>query len=147
MPLDFENNFIQPLLLDIQNGNIPDASTYCAKVGEYYEKTVTAKEGKIIIPQTLVSPTLTSANLGVPVTVPISVGEDAYLQPNSYRSQLKMYRTLAQYYVNKELVSGQLDLEQSLSTLESIVRKQSFNIQQLKAYIASARNIKTQLKM
>jgi len=145
MPLDFENNFIQPLLLDIQNGNIPDASTYCAKVGEYYEKTISAKEGKIIIPQTLVSPTLTSANLGVPVTVPISVGEDAYLQPNSYRSQLKMYRTLAQYYVNKELVSGQLDLEQSLSTLESIVRKQSFNIQQLKTYIASARNIKTQL--
>lgn len=144
MSLDFENNFIKPLLLDIQNGNIPNTQTYCGKIAEYYERTV-LKGSPNNIPKTLVSPTLTAANAGVPVSVPISIGQDAYTKPNSYRSQLAMYRTLAQYYITKELVAGQQDLEQSIRTLETIIRKQSFNVQRVKKFINEVRAIKIKL--
>lgn len=143
--INFETNFIQPLLLDIQNGEIPDADTFAAKIAEYYEQTIVQGQPSAI-PAQLLSPTLTSAANGVPTNAIISSGQDNYKKPNSYNSQLNMYRMLARYYVGKEILAGQQDLEQTVDTLAGIVRKQSFNVQRVKVFIEEAKQIKKQLQ-
>lgn len=133
------------MLLDIQNGEIPDADTFAAKIAEYYEKTVTQGMPVGISP-TLLSPALTAAASGVPTFAPISSGNDSFRKPNSYNSQLNMYRTLARYYIGKEVLSGQQDLEQTIDTLAGLVRKQTFNVQRVKVFIEEGKRISKQIE-
>ena len=138
MPINFELNFVQPLLLDIQNGNIPDADTFSAKIAEYYERTILQgmPQG---IPPTLPAPALSGAP-GL-----ISAGIDSYTKPASLNSLNKMYRNIARYYVNRELIQGEQDLASSIDTLEGIIRKQSFNIKRIQALAKKANQVRKQL--
>lgn len=138
MPINFELNFIQPLLLDIQNGTIPDADTFSAKVAEYYERTILQGMPQAI-PPTLPSPAL----LGAPGL--ISTGLDNYIRPASLDSSAKMYRNIARYYVNRELILGEQDLKSSIDSLEAIIRKQSFNIKRIQVFVDQAQEITRQL--
>ena len=138
MPINFELNFVQPLLLDIQNGNIPDADTFSAKVAEYYERTILQgmPQG---IPPTLPAPALSGA------PGPISSGIDSYIRPASLNSSAKMYRNIARYYVNRELILGEQDTQSSIDSLEAIIRKQSFNIKRIEVFVNQAKQIGSQL--
>ncbi len=138
MPINFELNFVQPLLLDIQNGNIPDADTFSAKVAEYYERTVLQGMPQAI-PVTLPAPALQ----GAPGT--ISTGTDNYIKPASTNSSAKMYRNIARYYVNRELILGEQDAASSIDTLEGIIRKQNYNIKRIQVFVNQAKKITRQL--
>jgi len=138
MPINFELNFVQPLLLDIQNGNIPDADTFSAKIAEYYERTILQgmPQG---IPPSLPAPALQGAP-GV-----ISTGVDNYIRPASLNSSSKMYRNIARYYVNRELIQGEQDAESAIDTLEAVIRKQSFNLKRIQVFVDQAKKISGQL--
>ena len=148
MPIDFETNFVKPFLLDMENGVITDADTFCAKLSEYYENTILQGQPTTLtgaIPATLPSPTLTSAAGGIPTNGVVSTQQDNYIKPNSVTSQQKMYNVLSKYYVARELVLAQENLEDSVKTLDTIIRKQQFNIKRIQALTKKALKIKTQI--
>lgn len=144
MPIDFENNFIKPFLNDIELGIITDANTFCGKLSEYYENTILQGQPQGV-PPTLLSPALTSAAGGVPTNGVISTQQDNYIKPNSITSQQKMYNVLSKYYVARELVLGQQDIDDSVRTLDAIIRKQQFNIRRVRALTIKAFEIKQQI--
>lgn len=144
MPIDFENNFIRPFLKDIELGIITDADTFCGKLSEYYENTILQGQ-PIGIPPVLLSPSLTSAAGGVPTNGVISTQQDNYIKPNSITSQQKMYNVLSKYYTTRELVLAQQDIDDSVRTLDAIIRKQQFNIKRVRALTAKALQIKRQI--
>lgn len=145
MPIDFENNFIKPFLKDLEIGTITDADTFCSKLSEYYENTILQGQ-PIGVPAALLSPALTSAALGVPTNGIISTQQDSYIRPNSITSQQKMYNTLSKYYVTRELVLAEQDIKTSIDTLDTIIRKQQFNIKRIEALTKKALLISTQIK-
>lgn len=145
MPVDFENNFIKPFLKDLEIGAITDADTFCSKLSEYYENTILQGQ-PIGVPAALLSPALTSAALGVPTNGIISTQQDNYIRPNSSTSQQKMYNTLSKYYVTRELLLAEQDLKTSIDTLDTIIRKQQFNIKRIEALTKKALLISKQIK-
>ena len=145
MPVDFENNFVKPFLKDLEIGAITDATTFCSKLSEYYESTILQGQ-PIGVPAALLSPALTSAALGVPTNGIISTQQDNYIKPNSITSQQKMYNTLSKYYVTRELLLAEQDLETSIDTLDTIIRKQQFNIKRIEALTKKALLISKQIK-
>lgn len=145
MPIDFKLNFVEPLMLDIEKGNIPDMDTFSGKIAEYYEKTILQGIPNAI-PSVMISPTLTSAALGVPTTAPVGSAADGYVKPGSYNSTLRMYRNVAKYYVNRELIMGEQDLKTSIETVKSLYQEQSFNVKRAKALALKVKEIKDQLK-
>ena len=145
MPIDFKLNFVEPLMLDIEKGNIPDMDTFSGKIAEYYEKTILQGIPNAI-PSVMISPTLTSAALGVPTTAPVGSAADGYVKPGSYNSTLRMYRNVAKYYVNRELIMGEQDLKTSIETVKSLYQEQSFNVKRAKVLALKIKEIKDQLK-
>lgn len=144
MPLDFETNFVKPFLLDLGSGAITDADTFCGKISQYYENTVMQGQPQNITP-ILLSPTLTSAALGVPTNAVISNGVDGIVKPSSGASQQRMYQGLSKYYVARELLLAENDIKASIDTLDAMIRKQQFNIKRVIALTKKAEQIKTQI--
>jgi hypothetical protein len=124
----------------MERGNISDADTFASKIAEYYERTVIqgAPSG---IPLTLPAPALS----GAPGTISLGA-TDAYTKPFSITSQQRMYNLLAKYYVGRELLLGQQDIDSATQTLQQIIRKQKFNVQRIKVLTRKANEIRSQLK-
>lgn len=144
MPVNFQLNFVEPLLLDIQNGNIPDMDTFSGKIAEYYERTILLGAPQVTTP-VLPAPALSGAP--TPIADPTGAGAgDGYKKPGSYNSTLRMYRTVAKYYVGRELIMGEQDLQSAVETLGNIYQEQSFNVKRVKVLVKKAQLIKDELK-
>jgi len=144
MPVNFQLNFVEPLLLDIQNGNIPDMDTFSGKIAEYYERTILLGAPQVTTP-ILPAPALSGAP--TPIADPTGMGAgDGYKKPGSYNSTLRMYRSVARYYVGRELIMGEQDLQSTIETLGNIYQEQNFNVKRVKALVKKAQIIKDELK-
>ena len=116
MPVNFEIDFIQPLLLDLQNGKFADVEDYAKAVSKYYQQTI-AKGAPIGIPPTLPSP----AAQGAPV--PVSAGPgDGYTNPISNPSYLRMERATVGYYKAKDININKASLDFYKKSLERLVQ-------------------------
>ena len=116
MPVNFEIDFIQPLLLDLQNGKFSDVDDYAKAVSKYYQQTI-AKGAPIGIPPTLPSP----AAQGAPV--PVSAGPgDGYTPPLSTVSYSRMERIVVGYYKAKDISINEATLDYYKKALTRLVQ-------------------------
>lgn len=116
MPVNFELDFIQPLLLDLQTGNFKSVDDYAKAIAKYYQNTI-AKGVPQGIPPTLPSPTAQGA------PAPVSVGPgDAYAINFSSPSHIRMEKVVVGYYKAKDAKISKETLDYYKGSLERLIQ-------------------------
>ena len=116
MPVNFEIDFIQPILKDLQAGNYKSVDDYAKAVTKYYQKTI-AKGAPQGIPVSLPSP----AASGAPA--PVSAGPgDAYTEQISTPSHLRMEKVVTTYYDIKATKIDKASLDYYKGALERLIQ-------------------------
>ena len=139
MPVNFEIDFIQPILRDLENGEYKDIQDYVDAIARYYATTI-SKGNPVGVPPTLPSP----ITLGV--TVPIAVTtNNGYNTTLSRFSQEKFNRALSAYYNAKDLVIAQESVEAKLLTLRGIIDKAEYEKKLIEARVRVIRLAATEV--
>ena len=129
MPVNFEIDFIQPLLKDLKDGEYKDIQDYVDAITQYYATTI-SKGNPVGVPPTLPSP----ITLGV--TVPIATTtNNGYNTTLSRPSQEKFNRALSAYYNAKQLVIEQESIDIKVKTLQGIIDKANYEKELIQARI------------
>lgn len=129
MPVNFEIDFIQPLLKDLKDGEYKDIQDYVDAITQYYAATI-SKGNPVGVPPTLPSP----ITLGV--TVPVATTtNNGYNTTLSRPSQEKFNRALSAYYTAKQLVIGQESIDIKVKTLQGIIDKAKYEKKLIQARI------------
>ena len=129
MPVNFEIDFIQPLLKDLKDGEYKDIQDYVDGITQYYATTI-SKGNPVGVPPTLPSP----ITLGV--TVPIATTtNNGYNTTLSRPSQEKFNRALSAYYNAKQLVIEQESIDIKVKTLQGIIDKANYEKELIQARI------------
>lgn len=116
MPVNFELDFIQPLLLDLQTGNFKSVDDYAKAITKYYQNTI-AKGVPQGIPPTLPSPTAQGA------PAPVSAGPgDAYAVNFSSPSHIRMEKVVVGYYKAKDAKISKETLDYYKGSLERLIQ-------------------------
>ena len=116
MPVNFELDFIQPLLLDLQTGNFKSVDDYAKAIAKYYQNTI-AKGVPQGIPPTLPSPTAQGA------PAPVSAGPgDAYAVNFSSPSHIRMEKVVVGYYKAKDAKISKETLDYYKGSLERLIQ-------------------------
>ena len=116
MAVNFELDFIQPILKDLQAGNYKSVDDYAKAVTKYYQKTI-AKGAPQGVPTTLPSP----AASGAPA--PVSAGPgDAYTEQISTPSHLRMEKVVTTYYDIKATKIDKASLDYYKGSLERLIQ-------------------------
>ena len=135
MPVNFEIDFVQPLLLDFEAGNITDATSYSEALSKYYEAAV-SKGMPVGVPPTLPAPSLSGA------PSPVGTGpDDAYKQPLDRASVTKMENVLAAYFQAKEIFIAEGALEGVKYSLEYAINKAKWTRDTIKGIVAQTKII------
>lgn len=117
MPVNFEIDFIQPLLKDLKDGEYKDIQDYVDAITRYYATTI-SKGNPIGVPPTLPSP----ITLGVIVPIATTT-RNGFNTTLNRPSQDKFNRAVSAYYNAKELIIGQESVEAKLLILKGIIDK------------------------
>ena len=129
MPVNFEIDFIQPLLKDLKDGEYKDIQDYVDAITQYYATTI-SKGNPVGVPPTLPSP----ITLGI--TVPIATTtNNGYNTTLSRPSQEKFNRALSAYYNAKQLVIEQESIDIKVKTLQGIIDKANYEKELIQARI------------
>lgn len=140
MAVNFEIDFIQPLLLDLENGEYKDIQDYVDAITRYYANTI-AGGNPVGIPPTLPSP------ITVGVTVPIAVTpQNGYSEVYNKASQSKFNRTLSAYYNAKQLLLTKESIKVKNQTLQGIVRKADYEKKLIQARIELIRTLSQEVR-
>ena len=134
MPINFELDFVQPLLKDLETGQFKDVGDFATGVTKYYVQTI-EKGAPFGIPPTLPAP----AASGAPA--PVGTGpNDAFKTPLNQASEQKFDRAVFVYFDTKEMLLQKDNLEQKKAALQGILRKAKY---QKELISAGVRQIKT----
>tara|TARA_R110001599_G_scaffold113094_5_gene278190 strand:- start:23469 stop:26609 length:3141 start_codon:yes stop_codon:yes gene_type:complete len=140
MPINFELTFVQPLLLDLQNGKFKDVGEFCSGVTKYYVKTI--ETGMPTgIPPTLPAP----AASGAPAPVGTGPG-DSFKKPFNEPSKGRFDKAIFAYFNGKELLLNKQNLEQKKKALDGIIRKAKFQKEKIQAQIALIKELKKKIE-
>ena len=140
MPINFELDFVQPLLKDLENGNYKDVGEFVDGVTKYYTQTI-QKGAPIGIPPTLPSPVA----LGAPAPVGTGPG-DSYRIPFNDVSKQKFNRAVFAYFNTKELLLQKENLEQKKKALEGIIRKAKYQRELIQASVTQIKTLSQKVK-
>ena len=138
MPVNFEINFIQPLLKDLRDGEYKDIQDYVDAITRYYATTI-AEGNPVGVPPTLPSP----ITLGV--IIPIATTRNGFNTTLSRPSQEKFNRALSAYYTAKQLVIGQESIDIKIETLQGIIDKAKYEKKLIQARIRVIRLAATEI--
>ena len=132
MPVNFEIDFIQPLLKDLRDGEYKDIQDYVDAITRYYATTI-SKGNPIGVPPTLPSP----ITLGV--IVPIATTSNGFNTTFNRPNQDKFNRAVSAYYNAKELIIGQESIEIKLTILKGIIAKANYEKKLIEANLKAVR--------
>jgi len=139
MPVNFEIDFIQPLLKDLENGKFANVQEYAEGLTKYYMRTI-SKGAPVGIPPTLPSPTT------VGVVVPVGTGpSDVFGKPFVEGSRVRFLNTIDQYYTAREIVLSKENLEAKRRALEGIIRQAEYQTKLLQSSIRRVSELKKQI--
>jgi len=140
MPINFELDFVQPLLKDLQNGSFKDVEDFANGVTKYYVRTI-EKGAPIGIPPTLPAP----AASGAPAPVGTGTG-DSFRLPFNDVSKQKFNRAVFAYFNTKELILQKGNLEQKKRALEGIIRKAKYQKELIQGQITLIKTLTQKVK-
>ena len=129
MPINWELDFVQPIMSKIQNGDITSTDEYALIFAEQFEKAV-SKGAPVGIPPTLPAP----AALGVPAPVGTGLASDGYSAPFDLSSQQRMYKAISAYYTARQIIINKEDLKSNKETINLIRRKMRYQKNRIKAF-------------
>ena len=140
MPINFELDFVQPLLKDLENGNFKDVGEFADGVTKYYLQTI-EKGAPVGIPPTLPAP----AASGAPAPVGTGAG-DSFRLPFNDTSKQKFNRAVFAYFNTKELLLQKENLEQKKKALEGILRKAKYQKELIQASVTQIKTLTQKVK-
>ena len=129
MPINWELDFVQPIMSKIQNGDITSTDEYALVFAEQFEKAV-SKGAPVGIPPTMPSP----AASGAPVPVGTGLASDGYSAPFDLSSQQRMYKAISSYYTARQIIINKEDLKSNRDTINLIRRKMRYQKNRIKAF-------------
>jgi hypothetical protein len=141
MPVNFEIDFVQPLLKDLRNGEYADVQAYVEGITKYYMRAL-SKGMPLGISPTLPSP----AALGAPA--PVGTGPlDVFGKPFNEGSRVRFKNTIDQFYTAREIVLSKENIEAKRQALEGIIRKAEYQTKLLQTTIRRVGELKTQVSL
>ena len=140
MPINFELDFVQPLLKDLETGQFKDVGDFATGVTKYYVQTI-EKGAPFGIPPTLPAP----AASGAPA--PVGTGpNDAFKTPLNQVSKQKFDRAVFVYFDTKEMLLQKDNLEQKKAALQGIIRKAKYQKELISARVALIKTLSQKVK-
>ena len=139
MPVNFEIDFVQPLLKDLRDGEFANVQEYAEGITRYYMRAL-SKGMPLGISPTLPSP----AALGAPA--PVGTGPlDVFGKPFNEASRVRFKNTIDQFYTAREIVLSKENIEVKRRALEGIIRKAEYQTKLLQTTIQRVNDLKTQV--
>lgn len=140
MPINFEIDFVQPLLKDLRNGEFANVQEYAEGITKYYMRALS--KGMPLG----ISPTLPSAALGTPA--PVGTGPlDVFGKPFNEASRVRFKNTIDQFYTAREIILSKENIEAKRQALEGIIRKAEYQTKLLQTTIRRVGELKTQVSL
>ncbi len=140
MPVNFEIDFVQPLLKDLRNGEFANVQEYAEGITKYYVRAI-SKGAPLGIAPTLPAPSLSGA------PGPVGTGPaDAFGKPTIEGSKVKYENTVEQFYTAREIILSKETIEAKRRALEGIIRKAEHQTKLLQATITRIVDLKNKLK-
>ena len=139
MPVNFEIDFVQPLLKDLRDGEFANVQEYAEGVTKYYMRAL-SKGMPLGISPTLPSP----AALGAPA--PVGTGPlDVFGKPFNEASRVRFKNTIDQFYTAREIVLSKENIEAKRQALEGVVRKAEYQTKLLQTTIQRIDSLRAQV--
>ena len=140
MPVNFEIDFVQPLLKDLRNGEFANVQEYAEGITKYYVRAI-SKGIPLGIAPTLPAPSLSGA------PGPVGTGPaDAFGKPTIEGSKVRFENTVEQFYTAREIILSKETIEAKRRALEGIIRKAEHKTKELQATIKRVADLKDKLK-